>query len=359
MMRLQIKGMSCMSCVGRVEKALAKVAGVTAVSVNLATETATVEGEQLSAAALQQEVQQAGYQLQLVEKQLAIAGMSCASCVGRVEKALSALPQVLSVTVNLATEQAQLTLLSALGDSELAATLKNAGYQLLLPATETSGSPAQKTRRYFWQHQRWPVIGSALLTLPLVLPMFVIFVASWFELAEDHWMLPPLWQFLLATPVQFYFGARFYRAAWGALKAKTGNMDLLVSIGTSAAYFLSIYLWWDSYSGSGLAQGGHQSHGMVMPHLYFESSAAVLTLVLLGKYLEHKAKQQTMDALRALENLQPTLAWIWHGVSAAEHTVSLKTRPFKTSLIKTPLLKTSLSQRQPPKVSGWSDRQLW
>ena len=125
------------------------------------------------------------------------------------------------------------------------------------------------------------------------------------------WMLPALWQWLLATPVQFYFGARFYKAAWQALKAKTGNMDLLVAIGTSAAYGLSLYLWY-SFDGH---HGG--------PHLYFESSAAVLTLVLLGKLLEKRAKQRTTAALKALENLKPTTATVWRNnswqqISAAE-----------------------------------------
>lgn len=315
MMRLQIKGMSCMSCVGRVEKALAAVPGVDSVSVNLASETATVSGDKLSAVALSQAVQQAGYQLALTERQLAIGGMSCASCVGRVEKALAALPQVLSVNVNLATEQAQLTLISAIDDAALAAVLQKAGYQAQfpLPAT-TNGEAAADTppvqQKSFWQQDGWPVFGSALLTLPLVLPMLAQLFTPWLgEGAAEQWMLPPFWQFVLATPVQFYFGARFYRAGWGALKAKTGNMDLLVSIGTSAAYFLSLYLWWDSYAG--LAQSGHQAHGMTMPHLYFESSAAVLTLVLLGKYLEQRAKKHTTDALRALANLQPAQAMVW------------------------------------------------
>jgi Cu+-exporting ATPase len=128
-------------------------------------------------------------------------------------------------------------------------------------------------------------------------------------LFAQQWMLPPVWQWLLATPVQFYFGARFYRAGWGALKAGMGNMDLLVSIGTSAAYGLSLYLWWSFDS----------THGM--PHLYFESSSAVITLVLLGKYLEHKGKRRTTDALRALENLKPVEATVqrlgkWQKVAA-------------------------------------------
>lgn len=325
MMRLQIKGMSCMSCVGRVEKALAAVPGVNAVSVNLASETASVSGDKLSAVALAQAVQQAGYQLELTEQQLAVVGMSCASCVGRVEKALAALPEVLSVSVNLATEQAQLTLISAVDDAALAAVLQKAGYQAQfpLPATASGDAAAADTaqgqRKPFWQQDSWPVLGSAVLTLPLVLPMLALLFTPWLGAkAAEQWMLPPFWQFVLATPVQFYFGARFYRAAWGALKAKTGNMDLLVSIGTSAAYFLSLYLWWDSYSGWGLTQSGHQAHGMVMPHLYFESSAAVLTLVLLGKYLEHSAKKHTTDALRALANLQPAQAMVWQAVADAQ-----------------------------------------
>ena len=318
-MRLQIKGMSCMSCVGRVEKALVKVPAVTEVSVNLAAATATVSGEQLNAAQLKQAIQQAGYQLELITQQVGIAGMSCASCVGRVEKALRTLPQVLNVNVNLATEQAELTLIAAVDGAELARVLKNAGYQAVVQIAATTDNNKTKlnntSRRYFWQQDSWPVVGSALLTLPLVLPMFAMLFDRWLGAGVgDNRMLSPLWQFLLATPVQFYFGARFYRAAWGALKAKTGNMDLLVSIGTSAAYFLSLYLWWDF--GWGLAQSGHQAHGMTMPHLYFESSAAVLTLVLLGKFLEHKAKRRTTEALRALENLQPAQALVWQNATA-------------------------------------------
>ncbi len=180
MMRLQIKGMSCMSCVGRVEKALAAVPGVNSVSVNLASETASVSGDKLSAVALAQAVQQAGYQLELTEQQLAVVGMSCASCVGRVEKALAALPEVLSVSVNLATEQAQLTLISAVDDAALAAVLQKAGYQAQfpLPATASGDAAAADTaqgqRKPFWQQDSWPVLGSAVLTLPLVLPMLAL-----------------------------------------------------------------------------------------------------------------------------------------------------------------------------------------
>jgi len=223
--------------------------------------------------------------------QLNISGMSCASCVGRIEKALAKVRGVERATVNLASETAAVygkTLLVA----ELIAAVEQAGYQASLPE---DSSVAEVVNIAFYQQEWWPVAASIVLTLPLVLPMFGM-------LFGVDWMLPAFWQWLLATPVQFYFGARFYKAGWAALKAGSGTMDLLVAIGTSAAYGLSLYLWW-----SFAAQ--HGQHGV--PHLYFESSSAVLSLVLLGKYLEHKAKKRTTDALRALENLKPAVATLW------------------------------------------------
>lgn len=310
---LKIKGMNCASCAGRVEKALSAVAGVTQASVNLATETATVTGDFLTQA-LEAAVSAAGYQLESTERQFAVKGMSCASCAGRVEKSLLKVPGVLAASVNLATEQVSLRLITTVSDDSLLQAVTNAGYQLVLAPTTTeigaensaengAENGAATKPLAFYQTDSWPVIGAALLTIPLVLPMFGL-------LFGIDWMLPAFWQWLLATPVQFYFGARFYQAGWHALKAKTGNMDLLVSIGTSAAYGLSLYLWYSF--------DGH--HGA--PHLYFESSAAVLTLVLLGKFLEKRAKKRTMDALQALENLKPTSATVWrdgnwHSIAAA------------------------------------------
>ncbi len=167
--------------------------------------------------------------------QLAVKGMTCASCAGRVEKSLLKVSGVLSASVNLATEQVSLTLLPATEDRALKQAVADAGYELILSqaSPEAQNSPAQPRR--FYQRDSWPVIGAALLTLPLVLPMVGMLFGA-------DWMLPALWQWLLATPVQFYFGARFYKAGWHALKAGTGNMDLLVSMGTSAAYGLSLYL---------------------------------------------------------------------------------------------------------------------
>ncbi|WP_337842667.1 heavy metal translocating P-type ATPase [Rheinheimera sp.] len=300
-MQLAIEGMSCASCSGRVEKALKAVPGVTDASVNLATETATITGT-AAMLALVQAVQQAGYQVPTEQRVYQVSGMSCASCVTRVEKAMLAVPGVLQATVNLTTEQLSLSVLCTVTQAELATALDKAGYQL--SAISQPGQAKQDASQVSWHRQPlWPVIGSAVLTLPLVVPMIGM-------LFGRDWMLPAFWQWLLATPVQFYFGARFYRAGWGALKARTGNMDLLVAIGTSAAYGLSLYLWWN-----------HQGH-QGMPHLYFESSSAVLSLVLLGKYLELRAKRRTTDALKALENLQPSQARVklsgqWQMLAAA------------------------------------------
>lgn len=301
--QLHISGMSCASCAGRIEKALRQVEGVTDASVNLASETASVTGD-AKTNALAQAVNNAGYQLNLQQQQYAVTGMSCASCAGRVEKALAAVPGVVSANVNLATERVSLQLLTDIDFQTLQQALANSHYHLVEPEPETTAGTATTRSTPFYQSDWWPVLGSALLTLPLVLPMLGMLLSA-------DWMLPALWQWLLATPVQFYFGARFYKAGWGAVKAGTGNMDLLVALGTSAAYGLSLYLW--------LSANAH--HGT--PHLYFESSAAVLTLVLLGKWLEQRAKRRTTDALRALENLKPSKARVqkdgnWQWVSAAQ-----------------------------------------
>lgn len=283
-----VAGMTCASCVSRVEKAIQQVSGVMQASVNLALEAVTVEGF-VTAQSVVQAVNQAGYQVVTSEAQYEVKGMTCASCVGRVESAVLALPQVISADVNLATEKLSLTLLSELTQAELTHTIKDAGYELVQQTDRTS---AAKSSPPFYKQDWFPVVASLALTLPMIVPMFAMFF-------QRDWM-PPAWvQFALATPVQFYFGARFYRAGWSALKARVGNMDLLVAIGTSSAYGLSLYLWL-TFTGN---------HGS--PHLYFETSSAVLSLVLLGKYLEHRAKRRTTSALKALENLRPTAATVW------------------------------------------------
>ncbi|WP_208941946.1 heavy metal translocating P-type ATPase [Paracidovorax avenae] len=224
---------------------------------------------------------------------LGIGGMTCASCSGRVERALRKVPGVRSAEVNLATERAHIVYGAPDGgeadamDGLLRRAVRHAGYE-----PRAADAPEPPDAASPWAGFG-PVAAGIALSLPLVLPMLG-------GLVGRDWM-PPAWlQWLLATPVQFVLGARFYRAGWHALRARAGNMDLLVAIGTSAAYGLSLWLWLASGHGAGHA-----------PHLYFEASAVVITLVLLGKWLEARAKRQTTAAIRALHALRPDAAhWI-------------------------------------------------
>jgi len=282
---LPIDGMTCASCAGRVEKALTKVPGVRSVSVNLATEQARIEAPVDSLPALVEAVHQAGYSVPAHSLELDISGMTCASCAGRVEKALAKVQGVKSVSVNLATERAHVELLGQVDTSLLINAVSQAGYGASVHQTEKATEDDQQKRLH---RERWALTLAIVLALPLVLPMLLAPFGV-------HWMLPAWAQFLLATPVQFILGARFYVAAWKAVKAGAGNMDLLVALGTSSGYGLSLYEWAIAEPGS-------------TPHLYFEASAVVIALVLLGKYLESRAKRQTASAIRALEALRPERA---------------------------------------------------
>lgn len=216
---------------------------------------------------------------------LGVGGMTCASCVGRVERALRKVPGVLEASVNLATESARVALAAPAGsdaaalEAQLRRAVRNAGYE---PLAKGGGEAAEDS-------SPWagflPVGLGLALSAPLVLPMVG-------DLFGQHWMLPAWLQFVLATPVQFILGARFYKAGWHAARALTGNMDLLVAVGTSAGWGLSVWLWLTAHAGHA-------------PHLYFEASAVVVTLVLLGKWLEARAKRQTTAAIRALHALRP------------------------------------------------------
>jgi Cu+-exporting ATPase len=230
-----------------------------------------------------------GYEVPSETVSLSISGMTCASCVTRVEKALKKVPGVSDAAVNLATEKAQVTAVGVPVDVLIAA-VEKAGYD----ASAVSDAVVPRVKAKGNLPSWWPVAVAALLSLPLLVPMLGM------PFGYD-WALPGWLQLSLATPVQFWLGARFYKAGWKALVARSGNMDLLVALGTSAAYALSVYLLF--------RHGDHEGTG----HLYFESSAVVITLVLLGKWLEAKAKYQTVAALRALESLRATEAIVRRG----------------------------------------------
>ncbi|WP_371819041.1 heavy metal translocating P-type ATPase [Roseococcus sp. SDR] len=269
---LPIEGMSCASCVGRVSRALEAVPGVAGVEVNLASESAQVQGT-AALPTLDAAVRGAGYALREQVIELQVTGMSCASCVGRVERALQAVPGVLAVAVNLASERATLQVLAGTPMDSLEAALGRAGYGVTAETTETRVPRATLE-----------LALAGLLAAPFLIGMLGM------ALGQD-WMPGGWWQLALATPLQFVLGARFYRGALGALRARTGNMDLLVALGTTAAYALSVWQ----------LLGGHH-------HLYFEGSALVIFFVLLGKHLESRAKQATAGAIRALLDLKPRTA---------------------------------------------------
>ncbi len=273
---LPIAGMTCAACAGRVERALLKLPGVREASVNLASETASVWGS-AGVVALAAAAAQAGYGVVERRLTLGIGGMSCASCVGRVERALAAVPGVLAVQASLASESAELRVLAGLPEAMLAEALAGAGYSLRRSEAEA----ASEGRR-----ELWALAATAALTLPFLAGMLGM------ALGRD-WMPGPWWQLGLGTLVQFGAGARFYRAAWGALRAGTANMDLLVALGTSAAWGMSVWL---------LVQHGG-AHG-----LYFESAAVVILFIRLGKALEARARRATGAAIGALLALAPATA---------------------------------------------------
>ena len=222
---------------------------------------------------------------------LSIGGMTCAACAGRVERALAKVPGVTDASVNLATEVAQVRFEGLDPDpSVLVAAVVKAGYQA---APRVAGAALVEPTDDVARRTAWAVLAAALLSAPLMLPMLLAPFGV-------HAMLPGWWQFALATPVQFFLGRRFYVAGWHAARAGEGNMDLLVAIGTSAAYGLSVYML--------LAHG--DGHGT---HLYFEGAAVVITLVMLGKWLEARAKRKTTEAIRALQALRPTVALLRRG----------------------------------------------
>jgi Cu+-exporting ATPase len=299
---LPITGMTCASCVNRVEKALKKVPGVSAASVNLATEQAAVSYDpaQLAPGQLQAAVEKAGYGVVTDQIEFPVTGMTCASCVNRVQKALKKVPGVLDASVNLASEQASVTYLPTSTDwSELKAAVENAGYGVIETADADAGSPedveAAARARELADKRRKLFVGIAF-----GLPLFLLSMARDFGLIAP-WLTPfwaaieaqmdaaggnvdgtmimhyPAaadllnWLFLvLATPVQFYSGWDFYVHAWKALKARTANMDTLIALGSSAAYFYSIALLLFGLAG----------------HVYLETAALIISLILVGKYLD-------------------------------------------------------------------------
>lgn len=286
---LPIAGMTCAACSTRLEKNLNRLDGVTA-NINLTTEVAHVEfdPDKVAPAALVAQINKTGFSVPEQTLDLAISGMTCAACSTRLEKVLNRLPGV-EARVNLATEKARLRYTPGMTDLDaVVAAVAKAGFTAA-PITESSRAEAKARKTAEYQRELRIFLISALFTLPLLAQMVPMLAGA----QHVEWM-PPWLQWLLATPVQFWAGRRFYSGAWNSLRGGGANMDVLVVMGTSAAYFFSVAVIL-------LDLGGH---------VYFEASAAVVTLVRLGKLLEARAKSRTSGAIEQLIGLQPRNAWV-------------------------------------------------
>lgn len=289
---LSIAGMSCAACAARLQRVLGKVPGVAEAEVDLATERARIllADPPAEPAALVEAVRRAGYEVRERTSRLVIGGMSCASCVGRVERALSAVPGVLEASVNLASERAEVR---HLADPAIPAALveavRAAGYRAALEGDRgLEAERAAAAERAARRREAVALVAALLLTVLLVLPMLV--APFGLHLHPSPWV-----ELLLATPVQLVLGARFYRDAWKGLRAGTGNMSLLVALGTSAAFLHGLAL---------VLLEGEAARG----RLYLEGAAVVITMVRLGRWLEARAKASAAAALRELASLAPETA---------------------------------------------------
>jgi Cu+-exporting ATPase len=292
-LELPLAGMTCAACAARIEKQLNKLPGVEA-AVNFATERATIRYAEASttAAKLVETVRKTGFEVPPATVELSIGGMTCAACAARIEKQLNKLEGV-EAAVNFASEKAHVRYVPGLADAEqLLATVVKTGYTATISSDDTRAEEkARKLAVYREELRRFWI--SAALTLPLVAQMAFMFGSGSHDDVLPRWL-----QLLLATPVQFWIGWRFYVGGFNAIRGGAGNMDVLVALGTTMAWAYSFVVTaWDLH---------HQ-------HVYFEASATVITLVLLGKILEARAKAKTSAAIEALAKLQPQTARIERG----------------------------------------------
>ena len=297
---IKISGMSCAACAARIEKGLNRIGGVKSANVNLAMERATVEydDDQVAAEQLNSTVERLGYSVIRDQEQqtgktvLNITGMSCAACSARIEKKLSRMEGVKTAGVNLTTEKATVEYdPTEVQVSDLVGTVKSLGYGAE-EEKEQSGDREREAREKEVGGLKYSLIASVILSSPLLLGMIFSMVGLNVPLLHNQYF-----QLAVATPVQFIIGFRYYRNSYYALRSGGSNMDVLIAMGTSAAYFFSLY----NVFFEAPAANGHKD-------LYFEAAATVITLILLGKYLEAVAKGKTSEAIKKLMGLQAKTA---------------------------------------------------
>ncbi|TYO92739.1 heavy metal translocating P-type ATPase, partial [Desulfallas thermosapovorans] len=295
-----VKGMSCAACSARLERGLSGMEGVSAARVNLATEKATVDYDPALVKPEQmiEKVRQFGFDVLQEKLDLAIGGMSCAACAARVEKGLKSLPGVADATVNLATEKATVTYYPGqVNAAALVNAVEKLGYQARkIDDHYTDREKDERDREI--KRQRFLFIFAAVFSAPLFAGMLGMLAPL--EGFFPHILHNALFQFFFATPVQLVAGYHFYRDAYTALRNRSANMSVLVAMGTSVAYIYStVVTFW--------------GHRLGLQHVYFESSAVLLTLILLGKMLEARAKGKTSEALKKLAGLQAKTARVIRG----------------------------------------------
>jgi len=297
---LPITGMSCASCAAKIEKGLAGMEGVSQATVNFAAEKATVlfRPDKTNLSNLIEKVKDLGYGAKLEKITLPIQGMTCASCVKKVEKALHSIKGVLQVSVNLATERASVEYIpEVVAIRDLKKAVQDAGYQVLEVKEEDIVEKEKVTREGELSRLKWKFVFGVILLIPILILMYgTSLFEKWFGLSRSiNFFL----QFLLATPVQFWAGWQFYVGFWKATKHKTSDMNTLIAVGTSAAYLYSLIATFLPHLF--MAKG-------LMADVYFDTSAAIIVLILLGRFLEARAKGRTSEAIKKLIGLQPKTA---------------------------------------------------
>ncbi|MHA6532261.1 heavy metal translocating P-type ATPase [Paenibacillus sp. BAC0078] len=296
---LQITGMTCSACASRIEKGLSRMDGVSRANVNLALEQATVGFDPAVAgvAQIEEKIRSLGYDTLKESADFDISGMTCAACSARIEKVLGRMPGIAAVNVNLALETAHVEYAPGnVSVTEIMDKVSSIGYKATLKQDRKEQGD-QRGQEIVRKRNKW--IASAILSFPLLWAM-----AGHFSFTDWIWtpelFMNPWFQLVLATPVQFIIGWKFYVSAYKALKNGSANMDVLVALGTSAAYFYSLYLTIDS-----LRMGMNHTVDM-----YYETSAILITLILVGKWFEALAKGRSSDAIRSLMGLQAKTALV-------------------------------------------------
>lgn len=294
---LQISGMTCAACVTRVEKGLSKVEGVDEANVNLALERATITYDPTvtNVEEIKSKVKDIGYDVVEQKIEFDVSGMTCSACANRVEKTVQKMDGVSKAHVNFALETISVQYNDAqIQPEDMVFAVDQLGYELL---SKQSNDRKMDHKENEIKQQYKKLIFSAILTFPLLWTMVAHFEFLSFIYLPDLFM-NPWFQLILATPVQFVVGAQFYKGAYTSLKNKSANMDVLVALGTSAAYFYSLYLAFEWMAGGKVG----------VPDLYFEASAVIITLIVLGKLFEVRAKGKTSEAIKKLLDLQAKTA---------------------------------------------------